>query len=85
MKNTLDGSGIFTQTMQPMEQLISDVEAYAASVERTPQAVLRIALGAGGTEWSSWKSGKSSPTVARADRLRAYMAKNPPKKAEDAA
>ncbi|MGR3495404.1 hypothetical protein [Citreimonas sp.] len=66
-----------------MEQLISEVEAYAEAVGRPPQAVLRAAINAGGGEWGSWKDGKSSPTMARADRLRAYMAENPPK--EDAA
>lgn len=66
-----------------MEQLIADVEAYAASVDRKPQAVLRDAIGAGWKEWESWKAGKSSPTMARVDRLRDYMAENPPR--EDAA
>ncbi|MBV7394579.1 hypothetical protein [Mameliella sediminis] len=67
-----------------MEQLISEIEAYARAVERTPQAVLRAAIDAGGREWESWKAGRSSPTMARVDRLRAYMADNPPK-TEDAA
>ncbi|EAU43915.1 hypothetical protein R2601_23890 [Salipiger bermudensis HTCC2601] len=66
-----------------MEQLIADVEAYAASVDRKPQAVLRDAIGAGWKEWESWKAGKSSPTMARVDRLRDYMAGHPPQ--EDAA
>ncbi|WP_421907097.1 hypothetical protein [Mameliella sp.] len=62
-----------------MEQLISEIEAYARAVERTPQAVLRTAIDAGGREWESWKSGRSSPTLARVDRLRAYMSSHPPK------
>ncbi|APZ53720.1 hypothetical protein [Salipiger abyssi] len=61
-----------------MEQLIADVEAYAASVERKPQAVLRDAIGAGWKEWESWKAGASSPTMARVDRLRAFISNNPP-------
>ncbi|MFC0160865.1 hypothetical protein CDZ97_10270 [Mameliella alba] len=61
-----------------MEQLISEIEAYARAVGRTPQAVLRAAIDAGGREWESWKAGRSSPTMARVDRLRAYMADNPP-------
>jgi hypothetical protein len=61
-----------------MEQLILELEAYAASVGRTPPAVLRAALNAGGGEWQSWTSGRSSPTLARVDRLRRYMADNPP-------
>lgn len=66
-----------------MENLISEIEAYARAVDRTPQAVLRQAIDAGWREWESWKSGKSSPTMARVDRLRAFMAANPPR--EDAA
>ncbi|SDJ36804.1 hypothetical protein [Salipiger marinus] len=65
-----------------MEQLIADVEAYAASVNRTPQAVLRDAIGAGWKEWGSWKSGISSPTMARVDRLRDFMVANPPPEVE---
>ena len=60
-----------------MEQLIRDIEAYAASVNRTPQAVLRDAIGAGWKGWGSWKSGSSSPTMARVDRLRNFMDANP--------
>ena len=63
-----------------MEKLIADEEAYATSVNRKPQAVLRDAIGAGWQEWASWKAGRSSPTMARVDRLRDYMAENPPRK-----
>ncbi|EPX82077.1 hypothetical protein [Salipiger mucosus] len=66
-----------------MEQLIAEIAAYARSVNKTPQAVLRAAIGAGWREWDSWKAGTSSPTMARVDRLRDYMAENPPQ--EDAA
>ncbi|MBU2963353.1 hypothetical protein KO516_21505 [Citreicella sp. C3M06] len=66
-----------------MEELIAYVEAYAASVNRKPQWVLREAIGAGWREWESWQAGKSSPTVVRVDRLKAYIEANPP--AEDAA
>lgn len=68
-----------------MEQLISDVEAYARAAGQKPQSVLRAAIDAGWREWDSWKAGKSSPTMARADRLRAYMAENPPRQRTDAA
>ena len=63
-----------------MDQLIADIESYAAAVDRTPQSVLRAAIGAGWGEWDGWRAGTSSPTMARVDRLRNYMAKNPPKK-----
>lgn len=57
-----------------MDQLISDIEAYADAIGRSPQWVLRAAINAGGGEWESWKAGRSSPTMARVDRLKEYMA-----------
>ena len=70
--------GVKSPIHKVMDELIAEVEAYAASVERTPQAVLRDAIGAGWREWGSWKGGNSSPTMSRVDRLRVYMAENPP-------
>ncbi|MEQ8258079.1 MAG: hypothetical protein RH980_18700 [Roseovarius confluentis] len=66
-----------------MDQLISEIEAYADAIGRSPQWVLRAAINAGGGEWDSWKAGRSSPTMARVDRLRHYMVSHPV--AEDAA
>ncbi|MCW2305033.1 hypothetical protein M2324_003448 [Rhodovulum sulfidophilum] len=69
-----------------MEQLIVDIEAYAAAVQKTPQKILRDAIGASWGQWASWKSGKASPTLRVVDRLRAFMAANPaPAKQEDPA
>jgi hypothetical protein len=52
----------------------------------TPQRVLRAAIGASWGQWDGWKAGKSSPTLRVADRLRRWMADNPPALgAEDAA
>ena len=70
--------GVKSPIHKVMDELIAEVEAYAAAVERTPQAVLRDAIGAGWREWGSWKAGNSSPTMSRVDRLRVYMAENPP-------
>ena len=61
-----------------MEQLIADVETYAARAGVPPQKVLRDAIEAGWGQWDRWKSGRSSPTMRVADRLRAWMAANPP-------
>lgn len=61
-----------------MEQLIADVEAYANASGWTPQNVLREAIGAGWGAWAKWKEGTQSPTVRSADRLRHWMAQNPP-------
>lgn len=60
-----------------MNELITEVESYAAALGVKPQKVLRDALGAGWGEWASWCSGDSSPTMNRADRLRTYMEQNP--------
>lgn len=60
-----------------MEQFIAEIEAYCAATGRKPQAVLRAVIGANWGQWDSWKSGKSSPTMAVADRVRGWMADNP--------
>lgn len=68
-----------------MEKLIEEVTAYAKAKGRTPQAVLRDAIGAGWREWDSWCAGASSPTLARVDRLRKFMSEHPAPPQEDAA
>ena len=61
-----------------MEQLIREIEAYASQMQRPPQWVLRKAFNAGWGQWDSWKSGKSSPTMAVVDRIKLFMKNNPP-------
>jgi hypothetical protein len=61
-----------------MEQLISDIEAYASQVDRKPQSVLRSAINASWGTWDAWVAGKSSPTLIVADRVRVFMAENLP-------
>jgi len=69
-----------------MEKLIAEVAAHAAACGMTPQRVLRAAIGASWGQWDSWRAGQSSPTMRVADRLRRYMAENPPvTTADDAA
>ncbi|TYB85844.1 hypothetical protein [Oceaniovalibus sp. ACAM 378] len=68
-----------------MENLIREIEAYAASVDKLPQKVLRDAIGAGWGQWAGWKTRASSPTMASVDRLRAFMAANPPEQKRGAA
>lgn len=60
-----------------MEQFLSDVEAYAAACGLRPTTVVQRAVGASGAAWRKWKSG-SSCSLITADRVRAYMAANPP-------
>lgn len=61
-----------------MEQLIAEIEAYAAAVGKNPRLVLRDAAGCSWREWDRWVSGQSSPRLSTVDRIRAYMAANPP-------
>lgn len=72
-----------------MEKLIADIESYTSAAGITPRRLLRDVLKASWGLWDDWKAGKSSPTMRNADRLREYMAENPPKPAsaknEDAA
>lgn len=70
-----------------MEQLILEVRAYARWFGITPSTVIQKA-GVSGGKWRRWEAGDSSPTLHTVDRLRAYMAENPPPVdmiAEDAA
>ena len=60
-----------------MEQLISDIQAYAAQAAMKPQAVLRASINAKWSTWEGWLARASSPTLANADRIRAWMAANP--------
>lgn len=61
-----------------MEQFIAEVEAYAAAVGLEPSTVVQRAAGVSGAIWKRWKSGEASCTLTTADRVRAYMAENPP-------
>lgn len=71
-----------------MEQLISEIEAFAAEFDIVPQKLLRDAINAEWGRWRQWKAGEASPTMLTADRIRAYMAKaraERPAPSEDAA
>jgi hypothetical protein len=61
-----------------MEQLMKEIRAYAASRGIKPATVLQIAGGLGGMVWAKWEAGSATCTLSMADRLRAYMAANPP-------
>lgn len=61
-----------------MEQLINEISAYARQTQQTPQRILRAAIGAGWGTWSAWLEGVATPTLRTVDRVRQYMAENPP-------
>lgn len=60
-----------------MEQFIEDVEAYATACGLLPTTVVQRAAGANGAAWQRWKDGGSC-SMRTADRVRQYMADNPP-------
>ncbi|MEQ3670680.1 XRE family transcriptional regulator [Pseudophaeobacter sp.] len=69
-----------------MEQFLKEIRAYAARFGVSPSTVIQKA-GVSGGKWRRWVDGTSSPTLHTVDRLRAYMAENPPAadQAEDVA
>jgi len=66
-----------------MEQLINEIERDAAALGLSPQHLLRKAIGASWKTWADWVDGKSTPTLATVDRIRAWVAKNQPLRAAE--
>lgn len=67
-----------------MNEFMKMVRDYAASLKIEPSTVAQRAAGVGGGSWSRWEAGTSSPTMAVADRIKAYIAENPAPVAENA-
>jgi hypothetical protein len=59
-----------------MKQLISEIELFCTARDISPQKFLRDVINARWGQWQDWKDGKASPTLATADRIRDYIAKN---------
>lgn len=57
---------------------MADVRAYAAQLGVMPTTIIQRAKAGGGGTWRKWEEGESSPTLLTADRVRRYMAENPP-------
>lgn len=57
-----------------MEQLIKEIEAFAAALGVKPSTVLQRAGGMGGGIWAKWVAGSAACTLPMADRIRRYMA-----------
>ena len=67
-----------------MEQFIREIESYASKRGTSPQALLRQTLNAEWSRWEKWTSRAASPRMETVERLRAYMAANPPTQTEGA-
>lgn len=61
-----------------MEEFVRQIEAYANAFGKQPGTIVQAAKCGGGGTWSKWKLGESTPTLAIVDRVREYMAANPP-------
>jgi len=59
---------------------MAEIEAYAAARGWMPTTVVQRSTALGGSAWAKWKAGASC-TVATADRIRAWIAANPPESA----
>lgn len=68
-----------------MEQFLKEVIEYAHATKRSPQHILRQAVGANWNLWSAWVGGSSSPTLHTVDRIRLYIRENPVTPHEDVA
>ena len=60
-----------------MEQFMTEVRAYAARFGIKPATVVQKAGAGGGTTWSRWERGESSPTQRTLDKVRTHMRENP--------
>jgi hypothetical protein len=60
-----------------MEQLIREIEVYAAGRGILPATVVQNATGHGGLTWAKWQRGATC-SLRTAEKIRAYMAANPP-------
>jgi hypothetical protein len=68
-----------------MEQFMSEIRSYAAARGIKPGTVLQRGADLGGKVWATWEAGTATCTLTTADRIRAYMAANPPAPSHDAA
>ena len=74
--------GVNKPQLGAMEHFLAELSAYADAVGRTPQHVLRQAIGASWGQWASWNDGKSSPTLHTVDKIRKHMLENPSPESE---
>lgn len=64
---------------------MEEVRAYAARLGVKPTTVIQRVKAGGGSTWASWEAGSSTPTFSTVDKIRRFIADNPPDAIEDAA
>lgn len=64
--------------MPYMEKLIEEIENYARLTNVKPNTVVAKAINQTYSRFDAWKSGDGSCSLTNADRIRRYMAENPP-------
>lgn len=57
---------------------MEEVRAYAARLGVQPTTVIQRAKSGGGGTWASWDGGASTPTFSTVDKIRRFIADNPP-------
>ena len=63
--------------LRVMEDFMTQVRDYAIRCGVKPATVVYWA-GFAGNAWTRWEGGESSPTLRTLDKVRAYIAENPP-------
>lgn len=61
-----------------MEQFIEEVQAYAAARGLKPSTVVQYAARQSAARWQSWVDGEAQCLPRTMERVRRYMAENPP-------
>ncbi len=62
---------------------MTEVRNYADARGIKPATVLQAAAGLSGTTWGKWEDGSQTCEMRTAERIRAFMASNPPKVGND--
>lgn len=57
---------------------MAEIRDYAAARGVKPATVLQMAAALSGTTWAKWERGAAVCSMRTAEKLRAYMAANPP-------
>jgi len=60
-----------------MEEFLEEIRAYARAAGLSPSTVVQRAKCGGGATWHRWESGRGSPNMRTAERLRAWMREHP--------